>query len=185
MDQRIKKTKRILKDTLTAMMQEQHFQNITVKDLTKRANINRGTFYLHYQDVPQMLSALEDEILFDLTKIVEKKGPIGPELSVIPTLIELIDYLHKDLGFCKMLVGPHGDINFVEKLKQSMIVEAKKTVPDLVRKYDDTFIHFLMTFIVSGSIGVFQEWFKSDCQTPLPYIMEPCEKMIVNGLSSM
>ena len=77
MDKRIKKTKKTLKDTLTIMMGEQHFQSITVKDLTEKAQINRGTFYLHYQDVSHMLSVLEEEILIDLIKIVEKNRVVG------------------------------------------------------------------------------------------------------------
>ena len=185
MDKRIKKTKKILKDTLTMMMGEQHFQSITVKDLTEKAQINRGTFYLHYQDVSHLLSVLEEEILTDLIKIVEKNRVVGSEYRVMPTLIELVEYLHQDLPFCKALVGPHGDINFIDMLKKAMIEETKKAMPALLTKYNETFIEFLMVYIVSGSIGVFQEWFKSDCLAPLPDIIEPCEKMIVGGLSTI
>lgn len=40
----------MLQDALLVMMQSTPFQSITVRDISKQANLNRATFYLHYTD---------------------------------------------------------------------------------------------------------------------------------------
>lgn len=47
-DRRIRRTQKMLKDSLIELMTERDFKNISVKDITERADLNRGTFYNHY-----------------------------------------------------------------------------------------------------------------------------------------
>ena len=51
MDRRIKKTHILLKKTLTELIEEKELRKITVSEFCERANINRGTFYLHFLDI--------------------------------------------------------------------------------------------------------------------------------------
>lgn len=39
---------------------------ITVSDITKTAGIARSTFYNHYQDIPSLISAVEDKTIHDV-----------------------------------------------------------------------------------------------------------------------
>jgi AcrR family transcriptional regulator len=54
-DRRIVKTKRLLENALVKLMIEKGFDKISIKDLTEEADINRGTFYLHYKDKYDLL----------------------------------------------------------------------------------------------------------------------------------
>ena len=47
-DKRIRRTKKLLRQALTRLMQQKDFQSITVTDVVREADINRGTFYAHY-----------------------------------------------------------------------------------------------------------------------------------------
>lgn len=64
-DKRIKKTKRNLKSTVIAMMSEMTFEEISITELCKRADISRITFYTHYSDK----YALIDDIFQDMIQI--------------------------------------------------------------------------------------------------------------------
>ena len=50
-DRRVRRTKQLIKQSLIELMHEKPFKDITVKDITERADLNRGTFYLHYVDI--------------------------------------------------------------------------------------------------------------------------------------
>ena len=65
-DRRIRKTRAVLKNALLSLMKEKSVKHITVKELCDRADINRGTFYLHYSDVFDMLEKIEDDMFSDL-----------------------------------------------------------------------------------------------------------------------
>ena len=62
-DRRVRRTKQLIKQSLIELMHEKSFKEITVTDITKRADLNRGTFYLHYVDIYDLLSKIEDETL--------------------------------------------------------------------------------------------------------------------------
>lgn len=61
-DLRVRKTKNAIRNTLKEMVYEMDYDQITVKELTARAQINRKTFYLHYQDLDDLLYELQEEI---------------------------------------------------------------------------------------------------------------------------
>ncbi len=50
-DRRKRKTKALLRQTLTRLLLEKDLKDITISELTELADINRGTFYLHYRDI--------------------------------------------------------------------------------------------------------------------------------------
>ena len=68
-DRRIRRTKRLLIQALTKLMQQKQVNEITVKELTDLADINRGTFYLYYKDIFDMLEKIENELFGKLEGI--------------------------------------------------------------------------------------------------------------------
>ena len=63
MDRRIRKTRAALKGALANLMLVKQVKDISVRELTDLADVNRGTFYLHYKDVFDLLEKTEDDIL--------------------------------------------------------------------------------------------------------------------------
>ena len=66
-DTRVQYTKARIHDALTELMAEKQFRSITVKELCDVAGINRGTFYLHYSSLRDVLAKIEEEALKKLT----------------------------------------------------------------------------------------------------------------------
>lgn len=58
-DLRVVKTKRAIKQAFLEMLKHKELNRITVTELAKIAEINKGTFYLHYSDIYE----LYDEVL--------------------------------------------------------------------------------------------------------------------------
>ena len=59
-----RKTRKLIRSTFAEMLSEKGtIDKITVTELVKRANINRGTFYTHYDDVYSVAEDFETEIL--------------------------------------------------------------------------------------------------------------------------
>ena len=50
-DRRVRRTRKILTQALTELLQQKQVNEITVKELTDLADMNRGTFYLYYKDI--------------------------------------------------------------------------------------------------------------------------------------
>lgn len=168
-DRRIQKTKNEIKQALTDLMEEKRFEAITVRDLTERANINRGTFYLHYQDKYDLVEQCEDEIIqkikenvreeqiYDLETLIENEEPF-------PFIVKIYRYIQENANFIRAALGPNGDPSFQGKLKELIIQNlyilkqnATTTVPEEI----------LTTFISSALLGVIQQWLNTGMkQTP-------------------
>ena len=61
MDNRKNKTKTAIKQAFTELLQEKSFEKITVTEITKRANIGRKTFYLHYSCIDDIIRGIEED----------------------------------------------------------------------------------------------------------------------------
>ena len=69
-DRRVIKTKKSIQTTLVEMMKETPYQDISVSNLCRKADIGRGTFYLHYNDIYEVVQELEDDLLESFKDIV-------------------------------------------------------------------------------------------------------------------
>ena len=68
-------TKNEIKQALISLLEEKNFNAVTVRDITERAQINRGTFYLHYLDKYDLLEKCEQEIFEDFEEIGQMMLP--------------------------------------------------------------------------------------------------------------
>ena len=50
-DRRVRRTRAQLRRALTELLEEKDIRSVTVRELTERADVNRGTFYAHYSDI--------------------------------------------------------------------------------------------------------------------------------------
>ena len=56
LDPRVKRTRGLLQRALTDLLSEKRFHTITVQDITERADVNRTTFYAHFEDKYALLN---------------------------------------------------------------------------------------------------------------------------------
>lgn len=61
-DLRVIKTREALHHAFKEMICEMDYNQITIKELTQRAKVNRKTFYLHYSSLDDLLEELQEKI---------------------------------------------------------------------------------------------------------------------------
>lgn len=187
-DRRIRKTKKLLREALTELMNEKTLENITIKDLTERADLNRGTFYLHYRDIYDLLEQSEDEILQKINIIMIKFDPLAlTEYNLknkpFPPLVELFECFADNMDFGKALMGPKGDISFLEKLKVTFKNWCENWIEIHGKNKDMVFNEYFIDYSIFGFIGIIKKWLKSDMKTPSKEMAVMVVKMIFNGLN--
>ena len=60
-DRRVKRTKKALYDALLILLKDKTINEITVTELTTKADVNRATFYFYYTDLIDMLQQIQNE----------------------------------------------------------------------------------------------------------------------------
>ena len=66
-DRRTRYTRQVIKEAFLKLLEEKEYPKITVTELCRLADINRGTFYLHYYDTADVLDDILNEILKETT----------------------------------------------------------------------------------------------------------------------
>ncbi|WP_042462991.1 TetR/AcrR family transcriptional regulator [Neobacillus dielmonensis] len=169
-DKRVMRTKRLIRDTLTELMEQKGFDAITVKDITDKAMINRGTFYLHYQDKYDLLEKSEAEFFSSLEQIVRDLNPqvaisLTSQNEPFPVIVKLFDYFQETAPFLKALLGPKGDPKFQVKLKEMIKTLMRQVLLSQVNQ-EDLLVpeEFLLSYISSAHVGVVQYWLETGMQ---------------------
>lgn len=62
-DRRVRRTRNAINNAFMEIITEKEFDQITINDLSERADVNRGTFYLHYMDKYDLLDQYIEEHL--------------------------------------------------------------------------------------------------------------------------
>ncbi|MGF9889544.1 TetR/AcrR family transcriptional regulator [Priestia megaterium] len=102
-DPRTIRSKEMLKNAVFSLLNEDSVNsNLTVQKVAAEAGLNRTTFYLHYQDIQDLLTQITDEILSELSdKIVNLIH--AKDLSEKHQLIQLLDYLYIHRSYLPIL----------------------------------------------------------------------------------
>ncbi|MDN6292890.1 MAG: TetR/AcrR family transcriptional regulator, partial [Tetragenococcus halophilus] len=118
--QRNTQTKNKIKQALVQLLNKKNLEEITVSDITRHSQINRGTFYLHYLDKYDLIEKLEEDILTNIQQIFDQPVEKGEENPLIPDrlILNALYYVKDDLAFIKALVEENGDPKFVSTFKK-------------------------------------------------------------------
>ncbi|MCR2803953.1 TetR/AcrR family transcriptional regulator [Paenibacillus soyae] len=172
-DRRVSRTKRMIRDALTELMEEKGFDGITVKDLTARADINRGTFYLHYKDKYDLLEQSEAELIAEISalaassflRVATNYNKQVSEWTLLPFVEKLFELLQENADFMRVVLGPKGDPSFQKKLKE---VIRERSLPILKTIGGELLVpaEYLTAYVSSAHLGVIQNWLESGMKTP-------------------
>ena len=181
-DRRIKRTKKMLKDSLAALlMEKQDINLITVKEIVDLADLNRSTFYLHYRDIYDMLTQIENDMVEEINSIETKYSPSVLNKSPKLYLIDIFKYVDENRTFCKMLLGSHGDMAFLEEIKKIFEKKCFYVITEGCSNKDLQKHQLFSTYAVSGCAGLLQNWLENDSKITPEGLAEVANDFIENG----
>lgn len=181
-DRRVRKTRRQLRECLITLLKEKKVQDITVRELTDMADLNRGTFYLHYKDVFDLLEKTEAELQEDFNQLVCKHDAV--DLKQRPSVIfnEIYSLVYDNADLIEILLGENGDLNFVNRLKQLIREKCLKDWMEVFRSGNAAAFDAFFSFIVSGCIGLVQYWLQTGPKETPEQMAKLTEHIITKGI---
>lgn len=168
-DRRTIRTKKMIRSALAELIDEKGFNNISVTDLTQRADINRGTFYLHYVDKYDLLEKIENEIIQEIeeeTKHLDSVNMMNIDASnePLPFMVKLFEYFRKNSVIIKSILGPKGDPTFERKIKRFIEINLFEKQKSRNFNIDEAVIseEYFIQYILSADLGVIQYWLEKN-----------------------
>lgn len=173
-DRRLKKTDQAICHSLMELLTEKPFEKITVKEVAARADIERKTFYLHYDSLETVLAEIEQDLAGELADKLSQLTVATPA-----NLLEALDRLmrqHQDFYRRVLNTSPNVFLNDDFQL----ILERSLAKYYLRRGAGQVAADYSATFLAAGIVQVYRRFLQSP-QDKWTDVKRVLERMISNG----
>ena len=180
-DRRVQRTRQMLQQAFMDVIQEKGFAATSIHDITERADLNRGTFYLHFEDKYQLLDAVMRE---QFHKLIASRLPPAPGWNR-PTLELLIQAVLECLEGKYRHQPPRLPIP-VGLLEQAMYEELTAILAGWLRRADSAVepqipVEMLATIVGSAIFGPALQWSREPARLPAQQVATAILSVIADG----
>ena len=160
-DRRIRRTKRLLRQSLAELMNEKEFKDITVKEITDRADLNRGTFYFHYTDTYDLREKIEDELAAEFAAVTASYTPTPDNYSARPMLEKAVHFMQEQRYYIRTMFCGKASSRLQDKF-MSVIEETITHVQEQLHLTEtEQQKQYHCRFCAYGIIGCLTMWLES------------------------
>ena len=181
-DRRVRRTRQLLANALFTLMKEKSYNDITVKELCEAADINRGTFYLHYKDIDDMVEQIEQEILVQFEALLCAHAPASPADAPDQLFFDMFRFAEENRDLYAALLGKNGDLSFLRKIKELSRRRLMELYADRLPEKDLVRFDYFYSFISSGCIGLIEHWLFSQNPEPAAKIAALATDLVIAGV---
>lgn len=177
-DRRARRSRKLLKESLLELMKRKSFADISVRDVTDAADMNRATFYLHYSGTAELLQSVEEDLLAELQELVDahmqETVAVG---SVAPVFEPVLDFAVEHRESCTILFASSEASGFFQSIQQLVHENGAPLVRTWFRPADPRLTDYLLNFLAWGFIGLLAEWFEKNMALPKSELLSAAQRM--------
>ena len=163
MDLRVKKTERAIRNAFYELICEKPVQKITVKELAERAEINKTTFYAHYETIYDLLGTLEQEAIDAvLENLDEFRMLFDNPKTFVYNLYDIFKICDK-----QQVKRLPASSSFSQHLGSAIVARVQQQGID-VEDYES--LGVLISFLISGLLGLKNSRGKEPSEESLEYL---------------
>lgn len=184
-DRRVRRTRARLRQALTQLLGEKDLRSITVRELTDRADVNRGTFYAHYKDIYDMLEQYESQLFDDLNLLLSGYTPRQLQGDLSPVLEKVFLFVEDNRDLIPVLLSGQAKDPFFQRL---YAVIREKCAGEWRGAYPvegEAVPAYALEFVVSGTVGLIQTWMQNGLRPSAGEMAAFTGRLIRQGLASL
>lgn len=153
-DGRVRYTKMRIRESFLKLLKEKPIEKITVTSLCRDAEINRATFYRHYDDCYGVLQEIEDDMIRDL-----KKTMVGKSREEM--FERVLGEIKKNGETYRLVCSENGDRYFTERILRLCAKIRERDMHSLLTSYTPSERGYVYVYLDKGCGAVLGRWIKS------------------------
>ena len=168
-DLRTLKTKKAIFEALAELMCEKELWQITIKELSDKAEIHRVTVYKHFVDIYDVYRQFETMVLLQLGELITEYGS-KTIFEVYPVVFK---YITENPVIFKMIFSPHNTSGMYQKLLKMVeglnrLIWAENLGVDM----NDRRVKSAIRYHSNGTLAIVANWVLNDFDLPQTYIIQ-------------
>lgn len=183
-DRRTRKTRKAIKSAIMNLIVKKEISKITIKEISELADINRKTFYTHYQDIYAVIDELESDLIEKVFKVLDDNDIAKMVYNPYQLYRQLTELITEDIDFYALLVNATVFDSMLNKIKKNLGVRLVSVFMDKTT-VNAVMLNYIIDFVVAGLIASYREWFNSDRQVPLEELSKQISLIVSNGVVSI
>ena len=157
----VKRTKKAFETSLTELAKEYPFNKITVKMICEKAELSRNAFYFHYKDINGLLVSIEEDVITEITELLQTLEKVDFPENVYVSIESLINIFDERRDTVLMLFDKSYSVSFTTKVSKvysefNFRYFCRYHNNDKKIKYD-----FFYMFLSSGFYGIIRHWLEN------------------------
>jgi len=185
-DRRIRRTKSAIKEAFIDLLNEKEIEKITIQDITKRADINRGTFYLHFEDKYLLLDKMENECIAEISNVTEFYNVLGNDaeetgrLFIKNVLTTIFHHIDRNINFYRTILKLDRTSRLEEKMN-SLFKENMQnyiSVDHVIAGIPEMYFY---RYVSGATISVMKYWVQDPKRLPVDELILYIYKIVYNG----
>ena len=168
-NQRSRLSKLLLKNALLDLLAEKGMvEKISVRELCEKAELNRSTFYAHYNEPRDVLAETEEEILTETAEYIRKIGAEktggGKEF-----LAAFFRYVRENDKTFRVLLITAADPSFKSRFMQISLLQLFEHLQLTIEQERQQYVY---SYLLNGSFGVITQWIRADYAASVSEIVD-------------
>jgi AcrR family transcriptional regulator len=183
-DPRIVRTRSMLRDAFVSLILERGYDSITIQDIADRAGLRRATFYLHYKDKEELLTATLDGMMLGITAEIAQieDNPFDPECN--ETVIRMVfKHAEQNANLYRIILQGHGAIRIVRHIREYMATQIRlQHADDLPGDNSDFPVDVVANYMAASELSLLIWWLENDMPYPAEQMARMCSQLMLRGL---
>lgn len=183
-DLRYIKTENLIKGTFCDMLREMDYSQITIRELTNRAMINRKTFYLHYNSLDELLGRLQTDIY---AQVLELTSDIRLPRDLEKLIREFFLFCTNRDDITEKIICSQGNFPVGQSpadyvMKSMFHYSAPEANPSATVPFECNIID---AYLRGSIVFIYSQWIADERRIPLERVIELTTWLISQGINKL
>lgn len=158
-NQRTRLSKILFKNALLALLKEKSsVEKISVRELCEKAELNRSTFYAHYNEPKDLLYEIENELLTATKEHLEKIGS-ETDMGANKYILSFLKYIKENDALFRALLIDSADPDFRTRFMQ---FSTSQFIENLQIEFPKETEQYILSYLLNGNAGIIIQWIRSN-----------------------
>lgn len=184
LDRRQIKTKKAIIRAFFELTKNKDMSKITITELAKKADIDRKTFYLHFNSVAAIYNELGLKLVDILKESIINSGMSDDYNAIYGLFMTINEILTGKLDVIKDIAKKNEFTEFVFCIKDVFCDELLKA-SGIQNTPDEAKYRLMIEFMASGTVSMYLSWLKGDVDISMDELAMLAGSTIVNGVAGL
>ncbi|MCD8800430.1 TetR family transcriptional regulator C-terminal domain-containing protein [Mammaliicoccus sciuri] len=164
-DRRVRKSKRAIKQAFIQLLTENNLDRVTIQQISDLADVNRGTFYLNYEDKYALLDEMENEQIEEIKGYVDiRKMDLSTKTSdrfieefANKVIKNVITHIEQNMEFYQVILN----LERKSKIEEQLADIVRSNIKHLIGNKDNVFgipENYYLSYVVGSMMSMIKYW---------------------------